>query len=92
MANPLGVFALGIGAMDGPGPQGCAAGIKAPYDKSIEQNDRKKTLISAEFAANLVSWWPSRIGVGTKAHQAGSSKTGRGVVAVYRSSSNLPEE
>ena len=30
-----GCLALGLGAMDGPGPQGGAAGIKAPYDKSI---------------------------------------------------------
>ncbi len=30
-----GCLALGLGAMDGPGPQGGAAGINAPYDKSI---------------------------------------------------------
>ena len=33
-----GCLALGLGAMDGPGPQGGAAGIKAPYNNSIKQN------------------------------------------------------
>ncbi len=39
MANPLGVFALGLGAMDGPGPQGGAAGIKAQYKKTPSKTE-----------------------------------------------------